>query len=67
MQTTEQMISAFTNALNNLQEYNQMCFDFWYTELFNLNDEWIMENVTASNLKLIEQDVMHSMDDLLVG
>jgi len=61
------MISAFSNALNNLQEYNQMCFDFWCTELFTLNDEWNMENVTASNLKLIEQDVMHSMDDLLVG
>lgn len=67
MMTTEEMIDEFTQALNILQEYNQMSFDFWCTELFVGEQEWNWNNFTESNLKLIQDDVMHSTEYVLLG
>ena len=67
MMTNEELIDGFTQALNILQEYNEMCFNFWCDELFVGEYEWNWQSFTESNLKLIKDDVMYSTEDLMLG
>jgi len=65
--TTEELISSFTSSLDILREWNEMSFNFWCDELFTLNDEWNWQSLTISNLKLIQDDVMDSTANLMLG
>ena len=65
--TTEELISSFTSSLDILREWNEMSFNFWCDELFTLNDEWNWQSLTTSNLKLIQDDVMDSTANLMLG
>ena len=65
--TTEELISSFTSSLDILREWNEMSFNFWCDELFTLNDEWNWQSLTTSNLELIQDDVMDSTADLMLG
>jgi len=65
--TTEELISSFTSSLDILREWNEMSFNFWCDELFTLNDEWNWQSLTISNLKLIQDDVLDSTANLMLG
>ena len=56
--TQTEINTAIETGLNNLYDLNQQIFDFWYTELYTVDDSVIEEMWTDRTLKLIEDDVM---------
>jgi hypothetical protein len=58
--TQTELNFAIENALTNLYDLNQQLFDYWYSELYNVDDSVIEESWTAQNLKLIESDVFQN-------
>lgn len=55
-----EMNNAIAQGLDNLNNLNQQLFDFWYSELFDENDDPIMEKWTDQTLNEIEKDVMYN-------
>lgn len=55
-----EMNNAIAQGLDNLNDLNQMLFQFWYSELFDENDDPIMEMWTDQTLNEIEKDVMYN-------
>lgn len=55
-----EMNNAIVQGLDNLNNLNQQLFDFWYSELFDENDDPIMEKWTDQTLNEIEKDVMYN-------
>lgn len=64
---TEELIASFTSALDALFNYNAQLFDFWMVELFDYNDTWKWQNLTVTNLKAIQGDVLYATEDLMLG
>lgn len=58
--TQTEINSAIQSALDNLINLNQQVFDYWYSELFTIDDEMIQEEWNEVNLNLMEADVMHN-------
>lgn len=59
MMNQEQINIAIENAMNNLENLNEMIFMYWLSELFDSNDNKIEENWNEENLELMERDVMY--------
>ena len=55
-----EMNNSIAQGLNTLINLNQQVFDFWYSELFDENDDPIMEMWTDKTLNEIEKDVMYN-------
>lgn len=55
-----EMNNAIAQGLDNLCNLNQQVFDYWYSELFDENDDPIMEKWTDQTLNEIEKDVMYN-------
>ena len=55
-----EMNNAIAQGLDQLNNLNQQVFDFWYSELFDENDDPIMEMWTDKTLNEIEKDVMYN-------
>lgn len=55
-----EMNNAIAQGLNQLINLNQQVFDYWYIELFDENDDPIMEMWTDQTLNEIEKDVMYN-------
>lgn len=55
-----EMNNAIAQGLNELINLNQQVFDFWYSELFDENDNPVMEMWTDQTLNEIEKDVMYN-------
>lgn len=55
-----EMNNAIAQGLNQLINLNQQVFDYWYSELFDENDDPIMEKWTDQTLNEIEKDVMYN-------
>ena len=55
-----EMNNAIAQGLDNLNNLNQQLFDFWYSELFDENDDPVMEKWTDQTLNEIEKDVMYN-------
>jgi len=55
--TQTQLLRCIEQQLDNLQSINQMCFDYWMSELCDENDELIAEKCSADVLSQIERDV----------
>jgi len=54
------MNNAIAQGLNELINLNQQVFDYWYSELFDENDNPVMEKWTDQTLNEIEKDVMYN-------
>lgn len=52
---------AIANAFSNLSECNQMLYDFWISELYDENGDFIIEKWNDETLKKMEDDVMQQM------
>ena len=55
-----EMNNSIAQSLDQLNNLNQQVFDFWYSELFDENDDPIMEMWTDKTLNEIEKDVMYN-------
>jgi len=55
-----EMNNAIAQGLNELINLNQQVFDYWYSELFDENDNPVMEKWTDQTLNEIEKDVMYN-------
>lgn len=51
--------SAIQSAFDNLSNLNEQLYDYWYSQLHDDEDNKIIEEWTAENLKLMETDVMY--------
>ena len=58
---TAQVVIAIVNALTNLSNHNEMCHDYWMSELFNDNGTEVWDEWNEDNLALMEKDVMYAM------
>lgn len=56
--TQTQINDAIAQAFLNLSELNQMVYDYWINELYNVDGSFIDEAWNESNLKKMEDDVM---------
>jgi hypothetical protein len=52
---------AISRAFANLAESNQMLYDYWISELYDENDDLIIEKWNDETLKKMEDDVMQQM------
>jgi tRNA U34 5-methylaminomethyl-2-thiouridine-forming methyltransferase MnmC len=55
-----EMNNSIAQGLDQLNNLNQQVFDYWYSELFDENDDPIMEMWTDKTLNEIEKDVMYN-------
>ena len=55
-----EMNNSIAQGLDQLNNLNQQVFDFWYSELFDENDDPVMEKWTDQTLNEIEKDVMYN-------
>jgi translation elongation factor EF-Ts len=58
--------SEIENALNTLYSTNQMLFDYWLSELYDDEDQKVVENWTEGNLKELYKDVDYSNQEFLM-
>lgn len=55
----EQLNRCIEQALDNLSHYNEMLFNYWCSELYEDDDETIIEpRWNQETLAIIEKDVM---------
>lgn len=54
---------AISIAFYNLAQHNQMLYDYWLSELYDEEGNIIVDQWNASNLKLMEVDVMHLLNN----
>ena len=54
---------AISQAFYNLSQHNQMIYDYWVSELYDENGEILEDQWNASNLKLMEDDVMNLLNN----
>ena len=54
---------AISQAFYNLSQHNQMIYDYWVSELYDVNGEILEDQWNASNLKLMEDDVMNLLNN----
>lgn len=54
------------NALNTLYSTNQMLFDYWLSELYDDEDQKVVENWKEENLKELYKDVDYSNQEFLM-
>lgn len=55
-----EMNNSIAQGLDQLNNLNQQVFDYWYSELFDENDDPVMEKWTDQTLNEIEKDVMYN-------
>ena len=53
-----QINDAIAQAFLNLSELNQMVYDYWISELYTVDGDFIEKAWNESNLKKMEDDVM---------
>ena len=56
--TQTQINDAISQAFLNLSELNQQIYDYWISELYTVDGDFIEKAWNESNLKKMEDDVM---------
>ena len=57
--TAKEIQDAINNAFSNLGELNAMLYDYWLSELYDDDGDFIVENWNEHTVKLMEDDVMN--------
>lgn len=63
--TKDEIVIGITDAFNNLYNWNSQVFDYWISELYDVNENEIWDKWTENTLKLMETDVMYAIGDLV--
>lgn len=63
--TKDEIVVGITDALCNLFNWNHQVFDYWISELYDVNENEIWDKWTENTLKLMETDVMYAIGDLV--
>lgn len=56
--TQTEINNAIAQAFLNLSNLNQMVYDYWVNELYQVDGDFIEEAWNETNLKKMEDDVM---------
>ena len=54
-----EITDAISAAFGNLADLSAQVYDYWISELYDLDDNMIEDNWNVQNLKLMEDDVMN--------
>ena len=56
--TQTQINNAISAAFANLAELNEQVYDYWVSELYNVDGDFIEKNWNEETLQKMEDDVM---------
>jgi len=63
--TKDEIVIGITDAFNNLYNWNSQVFDYWISELYDVNENEIWDKWNEDTLKLMETDVMYAIGELV--
>ena len=58
--TQVEINNAISHAFLNLSELNQQVYDYWISELYSVDGDFIAESWNEENLRKMEEDVMYN-------
>ena len=59
----KEISDAISNAFNNLAELSAQIYDYWIAELYDDVGDMIAEEWNGKNLSMMENDVMHLVEN----